>query len=329
MLNNELNYHIELSKNSYIYTDLDNIFITFISCNDILTLIYTTKNNSIISYDINQFQIITEIKNAHKGKFIINFRHFFDKIRKVDLILSISACDINIWNNKNWELILILEKIYSLGRINSACFIQDISKEIFIMTSNNYFNSPEGIKIFNLEGKIVKEIENSKENIYFIDIFNEINSSEIYIIACCYDCLISYNYNKNFLYKKYYSKNSKVHYSFKIINNNKNISIIESAMDNNIRLWDFHSSELLNIFNISNKSLYGICLLNNDNIFICASNNIILLNIKNGKIKTIIKGFNNWICCTNLIRHKKYGKCLVTQGIKNEQIKLWCIKNMI
>ena len=39
---------IELSKNSYIYTDLDNTFITFISYNNILTLIYSTKNNSII-----------------------------------------------------------------------------------------------------------------------------------------------------------------------------------------------------------------------------------------------------------------------------------------
>lgn len=323
-------YPIELTKNSYIYTDLDNIFISFISYNNILTLIYSTKNNSIISYNLNQFQIITEIKDAHQGAFITNFRHYFDRNNTIDLILSISAKtnNIKIWNNKNWELILNLQNLYYSGRINSACFIQDNLKEIYIVTSNNFFSSPHSIKIFNFDGKKIKKIENSKENVYYLDLFNNENNSKLYLIACCYDYLISYDYYQNSLYKKYYSSESKIHYSFKIINHDKIIKLIESSMDGNIRLWDFESSNLLHIFNVCNNSIYGITLLNQNEIFICGDNSIILLNIENGKNKKIISGFKNWVCCINLIFHNKYGKCIITQGIKDEQIKLWCIDDI-
>ena len=322
--------NIEISKDSYAYTDLDNIFITFISYNGILTLIYSTRNKSIISYDLNNFQLITEIKNAHKGEFITNFNHFFDESKKIDLILSISCINrvINIWNNKNWELILTLNNIYSLGRINSACFIQNyLNNNIFIISSNNYFNLPESIKIFNLKGEKVKDIENSNENVYNIKTF--IDNKKIYIIACCYDYLISYDYSKNNIYKKYISPKSKVHYSFKIIEENTIIKLISSSMTGLINIWDFNSSELLQKFIISNNSLYSISLLNKSEILVSSNNTIILFNIlKKTKIRTF-SGFDNWICCINLIKHKKYGKCLITQGIKNEQIKLLKFNDII
>ena len=296
--------NIEIAKDSYAYTDLNNIFITFISYNGILTLIYSTKNKSIISYDLNNFQLIIEIKNAHNGEFITNFNHFFDKYKKVDLVLSISCTNrvINIFNNKNWELILTLNNIYSLARINSACFIQnDLDKNAFIITSNNYFSLPESVKIFNLKG------ENIRTNNY----------------------LISYDYIQNNRYKKYISPKSKIHYSFKIIEENNKIKLISSSMIGIINIWDFHSSELLQKFIISNNSLYGICLLNKSEIIISSNNTKILFNILTGKKIETFSGFNNWICCIDLIEHKIYGKCFISQGIKNEQIKLLKINDLL
>ena len=322
---------IELSKNSFVSTDLDNIFITFISYNNILTLIYSTKNKSIISYNLNEFQIITEIKNAHKGFFITNFRHFYDKYKKVDLIMSISAqnCSINIWNNKNWELILSLENIYPSGRINSASFIQYDMNNLFIVTSNNFFSAPDSIKIYNFEKKLFKEIANSKVNVYYIDTYISIEYLKIFIIACCYDFVISYNLHENIIYKKYNSPFSKIHYSFKMIRDNNIIKLIESSTDGNIRIWDFSTSELISRINLSKNALYGICLLNKNEIAVSSADNcVILLNIENKKIKKIY-GFNNWICCTNFILHKKYGKCIITQGIKNEQVKLVLINDIL
>ena len=323
--------YIELSKNSYCSTDLDNIFITFISCNNILTLIYSTKNKSIIAYNLNEFQIITEIKNSHKGFFITNFRHFFDKYKKLDLIMSISAknCLINIWNNKNWELILSLDNIYFSGRINSASFLQYDINNLFIVTSNNFFSSPDSIKIYNFEKKLLKEISNSKVNVYYIDTYINPDNFKIFIVASCYDFIISYDCNQNICYKKYNSPFSKIHYSFKIIRDNNIIKLIESSMDGNIRIWDFNTAELLDKITLSRNDLYGICLLSKNEIAVSSVDNcVILLNYENKKIKKIC-GFDNWICCTNFILHEKYGKCIITQGIKNEQLKLVPINDIL
>ena len=87
--------NIDLRLDSYCYIVLDNSFNVFKSIDNILYLIYTNKNNSIISYNlINNCKII-EIKNAHK-QYITNFRYYLDKKNKRDLIISISAYDNNI-----------------------------------------------------------------------------------------------------------------------------------------------------------------------------------------------------------------------------------------
>ncbi len=68
-----------ITKNVYLPKDIDNTFITFNSKNNILHLIYSIQLKSIISYNLNKFQIITEIKNPHENNYITNFRHFLDK----------------------------------------------------------------------------------------------------------------------------------------------------------------------------------------------------------------------------------------------------------
>ena len=89
-----------ITKGSYTGRVLDNSISVFKSIDDILYLIYGNKNNSIISYNLNNNQIFTEIKNAH-DETITNIRHYFDSINKRDLILSIS-CEYN--NLKIWDI---------------------------------------------------------------------------------------------------------------------------------------------------------------------------------------------------------------------------------
>ena len=188
---------------------------------------------------------------------------------------------------------------------------------------------PEPIKIYNFENKLVTEISNSKVNVYYIDTYINNVNLKIFIIACCYDFVISYDYNENIIYKKYNSPLSKIHYSFKIIQDNNIIKLIESSSDGNIRIWDFNTAELLSKITLSKNGLYGICLLNKNDIAIsCSDNCVIILNYENKKIKKICN-FDNWICCTNFVLHKKYGKCIITQGIEYQQIKLMSINDIL
>ena len=64
----------DLIYNAYTPFFLDNTFFVVKSIEDILLLIYAKENNSIISYNLINNQIISEIKNAQDND-ISNFWH--------------------------------------------------------------------------------------------------------------------------------------------------------------------------------------------------------------------------------------------------------------
>ena len=139
-------------KHCYYYPELDKTFIIFKSINGIFDLIYS-KNNSIISYDIINYNLISEIKNAH-DKQITNFRQIFDNINKRDILLSVSRDDnnIKIWNITNLECILNLKDVNLKGQLYSSCFLNN-SKTIYILSTNyNKSDIPEPIKLIDLSG---------------------------------------------------------------------------------------------------------------------------------------------------------------------------------
>ena len=121
----KINNIIEIND-AFSLCSLDNIFSVFNSINNILYLIYSKENKSIIIFDIINKVKICEIKNAH-NKAITNFRHYLDKKNKRDLVMSISFDENNIklWNINNLECLLNLQNIYDTGYLNSSCFLED------------------------------------------------------------------------------------------------------------------------------------------------------------------------------------------------------------
>ena len=101
-----------ITNDSYTRYWFIDIFIIFKSINNILYLIFTNRNKSIISYNIIDNKRINEIKNAHEN-YISSFRYYLDNINKRDLIISISSDDNNIklWNFNNLDLILNIKNI--------------------------------------------------------------------------------------------------------------------------------------------------------------------------------------------------------------------------
>ena len=104
-----IEYIEDIVNDIYCLQDKDNVFSVFYSVRDILSLVYSTIEHSIILFDIINKIKIVEIKNAHNA-YIIEFRHFLDetdKYNKRDLILSCSFEDRNIkvWDFNNVECI--------------------------------------------------------------------------------------------------------------------------------------------------------------------------------------------------------------------------------
>ena len=293
-----------------------NVFKSIIS---IIYLVYSNNNNSIISFDLINNQQLNEIKQAHQEP-ITSFRYCIDEINHKELIMSVSEKNnnIKIWNLKNLELIYNFENINEIGCLYSACFFKNNNNQIYIVTSNNTNKCPFYIQIFNVNGGKIKDINDSDDNTFFIDIYYYSSLSKNYIITGNYSYVKSYDYDNNQLYFEYKDKvNCYSNHTSLIINKKDNtIRLIESSMAGYIRIWNFHTKKLLR--KIKNcDGINSICLWNDGYIFIgCLHKNIRLLEIET---ESFIKDINSHYGYENVIDIKKithpiYGECLVYQG---------------
>jgi len=325
----------EICKDVYALLDKDNLFCVFKSIQDIFCIVYPTIDYSLIFYDlINKIKIV-EIKKAHNS-YIIELRHYFDnidKFNKRDLILSVSYYDRNvkIWNFNNVECIFNINT-YNKGIINSACFLYDFNlNEIMIIISNNTdSNIKESIKIFNLSGNEIKQIEESDNEVIYINSFYDNKYNKNFIISANRESAISYDYEENKKYKTYIESNSLFDCTSIIIINNQNddiVKLIYSTGNGFIKIWDFHLGTLLEKIKINEGYIFSICLLEEKYLFSCGKNynkNIIKKDMDKSNIKII--HINNETTC-KLINLENFGNYLITKNLSFDgPLKLWKIK---
>ena len=307
--------------------DLDNTFAMFKSIDNIYYFIYSNIGNSIISYNLDKQQKITEIKRAHK-KAITNFRHYLDKINKRDLIISIAGKDNNlkVWDIKYWRCLLNIDEVNLSGFLDSA-YILNHNNNNYIITSNSNRNGiPEKIKIYDFKGNKNMEINDSDHTTFFINVYydNSNNNNNIYIIAGCMNCVKVFNYNKNELYNNYYESNNEGHICVVVFKKNNEVKLIESCDDGNLRIWDFHSGLLLKKLKICEQFLFGICLWNDNYLYTGSEDKTIkLIDINKGLVVKSFYGHNSDVLCLGKIILPNFGECLISQGRKYDQIKMW------
>ena len=243
--------------------------------------------------------------------------------------MSISKQDnnIRIWDVKYWECIVNINQVNNNGYLLSACFLYE-NNQIYIVTSNcNFETISEPIKLFDFNDNKIKEINDSNEETYFINTYYDNILSINYIITGNKNYVKSYDINKNELYHKYYDKENGGHGSIIINYNEDIIKLIDSCDDGYIRIWNFHSGMLLNKIKVSSKRLYGICLWNNNYLFVgCSDKTIKLIELHNELIIKSLTGHNDIVLTIKKINLPQYGESLISQGACDDQIKLWVNK---
>lgn len=338
-----------ISKDCYANISLiDNSFCIFTSIDKIFYLVYSNVSYSIIFYNLIDFQKMNEIKNAHKYHSDeatdnrIYFRHHFDKNNERDLILSILSGENNlkIWNVQNLECLLNINNIYRDCILSSACFI-NYSNNINIVTANKSRAFQEPIKVFNLKGKLLLDLRSSIYSTIFIDEYYDNKKKVNYIIAGCQRFVRVYNYNKKELYNKYNDMDDEFLYHYNvIINETKDyIKMIEIDEIGTIRIWNFHSAQLLNkikndkaqlLEKIEGKfPIYGFCQWDNEHFFYGYEDGLMQIIFDFNKIKDKSQKKKNGKTFIRMkkIIHPKYGDCLITQEYLNGySINLWVSK---
>ena len=335
-----LNSVYNLINDSYNIDYLDNTFILYNSKNDGLYLVYATEHKSIKCYNFGHQKIIKEIKNAHED-YITNFRHCFNKKNNEDMVMSISGWinNIKIWNGNTWQCLLNITNVNTNGYLFSSAFLvikhynnnNKLNEDYYILSSNrNHLGISEQIKLFDLNGNLISKFPESNDNTCFIDTFCEkekLGNKEnlkYYIITGNTGHVKSYDFINKKLFMQYAEKNNKSdHLCIVIKKIDDIIKLIESCADNFIRIWKFHTGELLGKIDCMN-GLLGICIWNNNYLFTgCKDNSIKLIDIKNLKIVKSFNGHNNYVCTIRKIVHPKYGGCIISQSWHNDDIKIW------
>ena len=326
-----LDYLLDITNDSYANYILDNSYIIFTSVDNIICLVYYSEDRNIIFYDLTNQQKISELKYHHMHN-LTNFQHITDKRNKKDLLMSVSSDDNNIiiWDLCSLKCILNIVKVNNSGVLFSACFLNE-QDNIFILTSNCSSNpfqlNFEPIKLFDLNGKRIKEIQNSNDKTFYIDTFYDNNLSKNFIITCNMNYLKSYDYEKNKIYKKYYDRDDGAHCTFIIYKNENDINLMESSNSGIVRIWNFHTAELLKKISIQNERIFGICRWNKEYLFTgCFDGKIRLIQIDTGIVVKTFEGHKSIVLTIKKLNHPKFGECLISKGFKNDEIKIWGLK---
>ena len=330
----EIQFSNDIATDSFAGFSYDDSFTVFRSINNILKLVYATKNKSILCYDLDRKVLSNKSFNAHNN-YITNFKHYLDSINRRDIIMSISKKDNNLklWNANTWENICNIINVNRNDFLYSSCFMKDNNND-YIITSNGcnrqfYMNihNFEPMKIYNFMGEKIKDIDNSDDCTFYVDTYYDDKLSKNFIITGNYNYIKSYDYDKNELYRKYYENNNGIHPSVIIKKSEEKIKLIESCEDGIIRMWGFHSGDLIRKIKTDNDNLYGICLWNDNYAFVgCKDQTIKLIELKNGLLIKTIKGHKGRIISFKKIIEPNIGEYLFSQGL-DQKIKLWINKD--
>jgi WD40 repeat protein len=225
---------------------------------------------------------------------------------------------------------ILINNINRHGFTKSACIL-NFDNDLYIVTSNySYSEVPEPIRLYNMEGYKIKEINYKINQTYFIDIYHDKKSDIKYIITGNLGFVRTYDYTNDCKYHRYNDdENEYEHYKVIIFDNSEIIKIIAAGKDGQVLIWDFHSTELLkkikvNEFNYDN--LYGICLWNNELLFVGCGNCLKAVDIENEKVVNSLFGHSNNILTIKTVIHPFYGECIISQELYSGQIKLWINK---
>ena len=316
----------------YLY----NLYIVYTSIDNIDYLVYAKKTD-IIFFNLNLNTKQITVKKAHNLQ-IYSFNHYGDTKNKRDLIISLSCFDTNIklWNGNTFDCIYNFTNIFQNGHLYSACFLENKDK-IYILASNfrlRYLES-SGIKVYDINGKFLNIINSSSGHSMAVSAINTFFDDELnknFIITGNIGFCKSFDFEKNEEYKKYQDSDGTgmgvvCCFNIFIYRREGEVRLMDTNTLGNIRIWDFHSSELLNKIKTNLDDLSS-CLWNEQYILYGGKKYIIEIYDLNKKKKVYSlfdSNENEQKTIVNLkkINHPLYGTSLIffdKNSIKLSQI---------
>jgi len=316
-----MSYKEDICSSAHKTNSIDRVFCAFKSFSGQQLIVWGTPQHTIEFFDLGKNKITTTIAKAH-NQTIFSCRHYADLKNRIDYVIT-SSYDrtVKIWDLKTYSYLLNIQNAHSGYYIYSVSILCDEKNESnYIITSapNDY------MKVWDFTGNCLRTFGQNDESTYFIDSYYDTKGKEYYILNANSSDVKSYTFKDGKLYHKYKGIPQTWHMSAVVNETIEQHILIESDGNGYIRMWDFHSANLIkSIPSSPTLNLRGICLWNDEYLFAAGNDyQVKLFDLNNGKF---IKSFNahtSTVCSLEKIVHPKYGECLVSQGLDGK-LKLW------
>jgi len=314
--------------------------------------IFEIKNDNVIN--MNDLKHFLDKKNKRDLVALIIMASNFIKVwnlNNLECILNIDFRNMNPTPRNNFYNHMPEHRI-----LNSICFINN-ENNIHIIASSVRMPQTQLIHIYNLRGEKIKEINNKKVQNYFVDTFYDDKFSKNYLIISTNADIraIDYNDTKNM---KHYTPvneepikvttiknieiNRKLHLDdnhvirdvryaegphYILVKKCGNITKLFAGMkENTVKIWNFHSAQLLSEINISKSTIKGLSLWDEENLLVGTGSGLKLVDLNKNKLAKSYVDIAN-IARMDICTIPKYGKCLVTSSY--QVMNLWINKKYI
>ena len=317
----ELIYKEDICSSAHKTNSIDKVFCAFKSFSGEALVVWGTPQYNIEFYDLGKGKIINTISRAH-NQTIFSCRHYANSKHRIDYIIT-SSYDrtVKVWDLKTFSYIVNISSAHSgyyIYSVSVLCEEKEDTNYIITSAPNEY------MKIWDFNGKYIRNFGQNDESTYFIDVYYDNKEKKNYILNANSVDVKSYSFKNGELYHKYKGTPQTWHMSV-VVNDTRNQQIlIESDGNGNIRLWEFHTANLLKtIASSPTLNLRGICLWNDEYLFAAGNDyQVKLFDLNQGKFIKSFKGHSSTVCSIEKVVHPKYGECLISQGLDGK-LKMW------
>ena len=299
----------------------NNNFCVFKSIEDNFYLVYS-YNDHIISYNLIDMKIQNKInitilynKRSPYENHRIIIKHSLDKKNKNDFLLVSTFPGILIFNFNTLECLFSLN-IYGYA----ACLFFDNNK-IYCYTHTNFSTD----KFIDL--KEMKSKEFPSKGTYFCDSYYNDNKGESYLILGKEHSIKSYiccSGNLQFYHE--FSEGIEVHPTSALIKKEREITkLFDASYDGYIRIWNFHTGELLSKILIhKNSKILGFDLLDDKYIIYGSTKNILeIFDIETKKFIKRVEGFSFMNpTCIKVINIPNVAQYLISKCNNTKRIRI-------
>lgn len=302
--------------NDCVSFGLNGVFVIFKNILNFHAIIYPCFSNELVYYNLDEDKLIGKYKVPQKYMRLL--KHFLDKDKNRDLLISLSSSNNNliVWDISSFKKILTVKNIYQFGStLYYSCFIYNENK-IAILTC--CCDEPNEIKILELDGKI-STFPNTNISTTFIENFKDLNSNLTYVVTCHKRFMRSYIYNTKALYKQYEENGNntiddKTSFREILIYNDVELKLISSDDNGFIKVWNFHSGQLLKKISCLMKKCISLTLWNSRYLICSIINDFIeIIDLRENKIISIISKFKCLGVSIVAVKLADYGNCLIGQ----------------